>query len=113
MTSQTAQRGHSMSTDVDTAQPVPRAVLEDRLEGLLQWHGGAGALFSDTHRGEPSKLWHRLVRCIDEMVDGVSRAGDENETRGEILEDALAAVTAAVLDGVERTGIALPTGTPR
>lgn len=90
---------------------VPRAILEDRYEGLLMATTRDSRAFRDTTVGEPNRRWLKLVAILDDLIDGVSRS--EDDARGNVLDDTLNAIKVAIIDGIEREGIAQPTGVPR
>ena len=79
------------------APKVKRAVLIDRLEGLL---------FDRRKPNDPSRLQERLDDVLGELVTGVARSPITDESG--ILEAMERAIYAALLDGIEAEGIAVP-----
>lgn len=94
-----------------TETKVPRAILEDRYEGLLMVTTADSRQFSDSQVGEVNRRWLKLTRVLDDLIFGVSRTQDDRT--GTVLDDTLKAIKAAIIDGIEREGIAEPTGVPR
>jgi hypothetical protein len=88
----------SVTTQTAPAAPkVARAVLSDRLEGLL---------FDRRRPNDPSRLQERLDAVLSELVTGVARSPITDESG--ILEVMERAIYAALLDGIEAEGIAAP-----
>jgi hypothetical protein len=79
------------------ASTVTRAVLIDRLSGLL---------YDRRKPNSPSRLQNRLDEVLDELITGVSRStgGDESLVQHGVER----ALYAALLDGIEAEGLAVP-----
>ena len=90
-----------------TAPPVSRATLEDRWDGLMA---------DPREPGSGSKLLGRLDRFVQEAIAGVARVqwtgeldthdGEALDGTGAIADEAEIAIRAAILNGIERRGIA-------
>lgn len=79
------------------APTVTRAVLIDRLSGLL---------YDRRKPNSPSRLQDRLDEVLDELITGVSRSirADGSPIQGGVER----ALYAALLDGIEDEGLAVP-----
>ena len=84
-----------------TAPAAPkgeRAILIDRLEGLR---------FDRRKPNDPSRLQERLDAAFGELITGVARCVNVSDDSG-IHEAMERAMYAALLDGIEAEGIAVP-----
>jgi hypothetical protein len=78
------------------APKVTRAVLIDRLSGLL---------YGRREPSNPSRLQNRLDAVLDELITGVARSTRPDGSP--VQENVERALYAALLDGIEAEGLAL------
>lgn len=77
---------------------IPRAILEDRYDGLMVPPNDQGF----------TKLGLRLVETIEALAQGTARAGDVEaaDSLGGVVQDAIDAARAVVIGEIDRRGIA-------
>ena len=82
------------------APKVARAILDDRLSGLL---------YDRRKPNDPSRLQARLDEVLGELITGVSRSTDDDPGDGSLVQEGMErALYAALLDGIEAEGLAVP-----